>query len=134
MKILKFVLIFIIVLVVLYVGAILLGVNLPKPAFLDNGIEGNAGLKVTLLMNNNLRNPVNKVEVDVAKKPGQPPKGGVAATDESGVAVFKIKPGIYYIYFNDVTFPKNLAVPEARQVTVDENSVKEETFLINTRR
>ncbi len=134
MKKLKFILIFVAVLIVLYVGAVLLGVNLPKPAFLDSGIEGNAELKVTLLMNNKLKNPVNKVEVDVAKKPGQPPKGGIATTDESGVAVFKIKPGIYYIYFNDVTFPKNIAVPEARQVTVDEKSVKEETFLIDTRR
>jgi hypothetical protein len=130
-KILKLVLIALFILVV-YVAAILLGFNLPKPAFLDNGIEGKAELQVTLLMNNNVRNPLANIEVDVAEKPGPPPKGGVAATDENGIATFKIKPGDYYIYFNDNSFPGNLAVPAPKQVTVVEDKITTKQFLIET--
>ncbi len=132
MKIIKYALIFIVVLAVFYAGAIFLGFNLPQPAFLNNGIEGNAELKVTLLMDNNVKNPLPNVEVDVAEKPGNPPKGGVAITDESGVATFKIKPGTYYIFFNDLSFPKNLAVPQLQQITVSGEKVSEKTFLITT--
>ncbi len=134
MKILKFVLIFLIALIIFYVGAVLLGVNLPKPTLFNKGIEGKAELRVTLLMDNNIKNPVSNVEVDVAKNPGQPPKGGFGTTNASGTAIFKIKPGTYYIYFNEATFPKNLAVPELEQITVDETSVKEKTILITTKR
>lgn len=132
MKILKFVLIFIVAVVIFYAVAVLLGVNLPKPAFLKKGIEGNAELKVTLLMDNNVQNPLSNVEIDLAEKPGQPPKGGLALTDESGVAVFKVKPGSYYIYFNDNTFPKNLKVPELEQIVVKEGVVNEKTILVTT--
>ena len=133
MKILKFFLAFIISLIIFYAAAIMLGLDLPKPAFLNKGIEGNAELSVTLLMNNNVKNPIPNTEVDVAEKPGQPPKGGVAITNESGVATFKIKPGNYYIYFNENSFPKNLAIPESQQITVVEGKVNEKTFLVNTK-
>jgi hypothetical protein len=134
LKILKFAFILLVALIIVYIGAIFLGFNLPKPAFLDQGIGGSAELKVTLLMDNNLKNPLANVEVDVAKKPGPPPKGGVAITDESGVATFKVKPGNYYLYFNDATFPKNLAVPESQPITVTEGAVNGKTLLITTSR
>lgn len=132
MKILKFILIFLVALAIFYVGAILLGVNLPKPAFLDKGIEGNAELKVTLAMDNNVQNPLPNVEVDLAEKPGNPPKGGVAITNELGVATFKVKPGTYFIFFNDLTFPKNLKVPEVQEITVIEGAANKKTILVTT--
>ncbi len=134
MKVLKYILVLFIALVVFYVGAILLGFNLPKPASLDKGIEGNAELRVTLLMDNNLKNPLPNIEVDVAEKLGQPLKGGVAITNEQGVATFKVKPGSYYIFFNSGAFPKNLAEPEPQQVTVSEGGTNEKTILVNTSR
>lgn len=134
MKILKYVLISAFALAILYVGAIFLGFDLPKPAFLDKGIEGKAVLKVTLLMDNNNNDPVSKTEVDVALKPGQPPKGGVAFTDEAGVATFNIKPGTYSIYFNENSFPNNLAIPEPQSITVVEEGNNETTFLIDTKK
>jgi len=133
MKALKFVILILIILVVLYAGAIFTGFNLPKPAFLNKGIEGNAKLKVTLLMDNNVKNPLANIEVDVAEKPGQPPKGGVGITDEKGTATFKIKPGSYFIYFNDITFPGNLKVPELESITVSEGVINEKTLLITTK-
>ena len=83
-------------------------------------------------MDNNVRNPLSKIEVDVAEKPGQPPKGGIAVTDEEGIATFNIKPGNYFIYFNNLTFPKNLSVPDPQSITVIEDSINEKTFLITT--
>jgi hypothetical protein len=133
MKALKLGALVLIFLVILYVGAIFAGFNLPKPVFLENkGIEGNVELKVTLLMDNNVKDPLSNVEVDVAPEPGQPPKGGVALTNEEGVATFKIKPGSYFIYFNESTFPKNLATPNPQSVIVAEGSVNEKTILITT--
>lgn len=133
LKILKFVLIFIAAAVVFYIAAILLGADLPKPAFLDKGIEGNAQLNVTLLMDNNVKNPISDVEVDLAEKPGQPPKGGVAVTNEQGIATFKVKPGNYVIFFNDNTFPKNLKVPGLVQVEVKEGITNEKVILVTTK-
>lgn len=133
MKIFKFILIFLLIGVVFYFSAIFLGFNLPKPPFLEKGIEGNSKLQVTLLMDNNVKNPLPNIEVDLAEKPGKPPSGGVAMTDESGVANFKVKPGTYFIYFNDLSFPKNLAVPQPQQITVSDEKISEKTFLITTR-
>lgn len=132
MQMLKFIAIAVVAAIILYTGAIFLGFNLPKPEFLDKGIEGNAVLKITLLMDNNVKNPLPNIEVDVAEKPGPPPKGGIALTDESGVATFKIKPGSYYVFFNDLTFPKNLSRPQPVQITVSDGGVNEKTILITT--
>jgi hypothetical protein len=133
MKIFIFFVLSAVLITTLYIGAIFAGFNLPKPSFLeDKGIAGDATLKVTLLMDNNLRNPLSKIEVDVAKEPGPPPKGGIAYTDEQGVATFNIKPGEYYIYFNTLNFPKNLSVPREQAVTVAPNAIAEKTLLITT--
>jgi hypothetical protein len=123
-----------VVLLIVYVGAILAGFNLPKPDFLDKSIEGDAEVKVTLLMDNNTKDPLANIEVDIAKKPGPPPKGGVAVTDQTGTATFTIKPGDYFIYFNELTFPKNLTMPEMQSVAVIEGSPNEKTILITTGR
>ncbi len=115
-------------------GPLMFGI---RPEFLsmlclDKGIEGNTELKVTLFMDNNIKNPLPNIEVDVAKKPGQPPKGGVAITNDQGIATFNIKPGSYFIYFNNLTFPKNLSTPEPQSITVVEGAANEKTLLITT--
>jgi hypothetical protein len=132
LKIFKFIVIFLVAAMIIYAGGIFLGFNLPKPDFLDKGIEGEGVLKVTLLMDNNVKNPLPNIEVDVAKKPGPSPRGGIAATDEAGVATFKIKPGSYYIFFNNSTFPKNLEMPQPVQITVSKETVSEKTMLMTT--
>jgi len=98
---------------------------------MTNTIKGDAVLEVTLLMNNNSRDPLGKIEVDVAEKPGPPPEGGIAITDESGIATFRIKPGVYFIYFNNSNFPKNLSTPEPSSVVVTEG-INTKTILITT--
>lgn len=115
-----------------YFGAIFLGFNLPKPAFLGNSISGSAVLEVKLLMDNNVQDPVAKIEVDLAEKPGPPPEGGVATTDQTGTATFNVKPGQYVIYFNQANFPKNLAIPQTQPVTVSQEGPNVVTILIST--
>jgi hypothetical protein len=131
MQLLKFGLIFLAALVV-YVGAILAGFNLPGAALLKKSIAGNEVLKVTVLMDNRVQDPVANVEVDVAETPGPPPEGGVSPTDSKGVATFHIKPGTYVIYFNNANFPKNLAVPELVPVTVTQGEVAQVTIQVST--
>lgn len=132
MKKVLIVILAVIILLAAYAGAILAGFNLPKPAFLDKGIEGDTEVSVTLLMDNNSKDPLANIEVDIGKKPGPPPKGGVAITNQVGIATFKIKPGDYVIYFNDLTFPSNLAVPETQPITVTEGDANVKTILITT--
>ena len=72
-------------------------------------IKGIASLNVTV--KTKLGAPVKNVEVDVGKKAGPPPIGGVAKTNEKGIATFFVKPGNYVIYFNDNTFPAELKAP-----------------------
>lgn len=133
MKILKLSAILVVVLLILYLGAIFLGFNLPKPAFLEKSIAGNAVLSVRLVMDNNAQNPVNRVEVDLGEKPGPPAKGGAAVTDDSGIATFNVKPGNYVIYFNEGTFPQNLQIPELISVQVLEGQINEKTIKVTTK-
>lgn len=122
------------VLAIAYVGALYLGFNLPRPAFLERSVAGNAELKVTVLMDNNVKNPLNNIEVDVGEQPGPPAKGGVAITDNAGVATFHLRPGSYVIYFNLGTFPKNLAMPELVHIEIRENQANEKTLLLQTKK
>ncbi len=133
MKVFVITIIAVILLVLGYFVAIYAGVDLPKPKFLEKSIEGSATLEVKLLMDNRV-NPVTQTEVDLSEKPGFPPRGGVAVTNESGIATFKVKPGTYYIYFNENTFPKNLKVPELEQVIIKEGVANEKTILITAKK
>ena len=132
MKIAKLFLILLVLGVLLYLGAVYLGFNLPIPSFMEDNIEGDAQLTVTLLMDNNVNDPLANIEVNLAPEPGKPPKGGVALTDDKGVATFNIKPGDYYIYFNELSFPKNLVMPETSAINVAENVTNEKTILVTT--
>lgn len=100
------------------------------PIFADQGIKGNAVVHVTLEMKDTA-NPLSNVEVDLAEKPGQPPVGGTALSDESGLAVFNVKPGTYSIFFNSNNFPKNLQMPETQEIEVKEGQINKAKILIS---
>lgn len=100
----------------------------------SQGISGNAQLKVKLMMDNG--DPLGNIEVDLGERTGPPAKGGVAVTDENGLATFNVKPGNYVIYFNLGTFPKNLEWPEGgpeTKVSVEEGKVNEKTITLRTK-
>ena len=84
----------------------------------SNSISGNCELKVTVQLQDN--SPVADLEVDVSAEPGPPLQGGSAKTDGNGIAVFHIKPGSYYIFFNDNFFPKDLEYRDTLKVTLEE--------------
>jgi len=94
----------------------------------DKGIQGNARLEITLKMDNG--RPLNNVEVNVAEEPGPPPIGGVALSDADGLAVFNVKPGNYFIFFNDNNFPKNVKNPEAQPVEVKAGEINQRTITL----
>jgi hypothetical protein len=67
--------------------------------------------------------PMVGIEVDVNYSPGEPPSWGVAEADSSGVAVFELDPGDYVVYFNSNRFPSGYAMPDVREVTIQEGEV-----------
>ncbi len=96
----------------------------------DQGIKGEDKLQVILEMEDT-GNPLNNVEVNLAKEPGQPPLGGTALSDEKGIATFNIKSGNYFIFFNSSNFPGNLQIPEPRSIEVKSGEVNQITLPIN---
>jgi hypothetical protein len=134
LKVLIYALVFIAILVTFYVGAILAGFNLPGAGLIQkNDISGSAVLEVKLVMDNRAQDPLANIEVDVAEEPGPPPEGGVAATNDAGVATFQIKPGSYVVYFNSLSFPENLAIPESKPVTVTKEGPNQVTITVDTK-
>lgn len=99
------------------------------PQFGDQGIKGDVTLQVILKMED-MGNPVANVEVDLAEEPGQPPIGGTALSDENGVALFNIRPGRYFIFFNDNNFPKNLRTPEPQPIEVKSGEINKTEILM----
>ncbi len=95
------------------------------------GIQGDSLLKVNLKMDNG--QPLQNVEVDLAETPGQPPIGGVALSDENGQAVFNVQPGNYFIFFNDVNFPKNVENPGSTPVEVKKDGINEVEILLTVK-
>ncbi len=103
-------------------------------SFPGRSIEGKAKLEVKLVLDNGT--PLSKIEVDVGEKTGPPAKGGVAVTNEQGVASFNIVPGNYVIYFNLGTFPKNLEWPQGgpeTKVQVSEGVANEKTLILKAK-
>lgn len=98
------------------------------PIIKDMGIQGNNRLEVILKMDNG--RPLDNVEVDLAEVPGPPPIGGVALSDENGLAIFNVKPGNYFIFFNDNNFPKNVETPEPQPIEVKENNVNKAEIVL----
>ena len=93
-------------------------------------ISGNTRVEITLLDEN--QQPLTNVEVDLGDKPGTPPSGGRQLTNSKGVATFFIKPGKYFIYFNDISFPKELIKPvDLLQINVDEGKQNTKTIILN---
>jgi hypothetical protein len=74
---------------------------------LQQDIRGKAEVQVTILQSKD-KSPVTKLNVFMGKKPGPPPRGGQATTDNNGVATFYVKPDVYYVYFSTGDFPADL--------------------------
>jgi len=116
----------ILLLIVVFIFGYIAGNIPPLPFFQFFGnIKGENELRVKILSEGK---PVKNLEVDVAKKPGPPPKGGVAITNENGIATFYLESGKYYVFFNAANFPKNLEYPGPKQIVVEEGKVNEYTI------
>ncbi|SRR3989344_3563408 len=94
----------------------------------EQSIQGDVRLLVLAKMKDT-GTPVPNLEIDLAPKPGSPPLGGVGITDGNGVAEFNVRPGNYFIYYNQKYFPRNLIMPEPEQITVTEGAVNNKTIL-----
>lgn len=129
MKIVKLI-IFTIGFLVIFLIGYGLGNVFPFSGFssVENGISGKETLEVKLEMNDGA--PVVDVEVDVAEKPGPPPQEGITTTNEKGIATFNLKPGSYFVFFNSNNFPKNLQIPEAEKVIVEEGKLNQKTIIL----
>jgi hypothetical protein len=104
--------------------------NLSSESDSEKGIQGNTQLIITA-KRADTGDPVSNLEIDFATQPGPPPVGGMALTDENGVAEFNVQPGDYFIYFNQNTFPENLKMPSPEKITVVEGITnKKELFLV----
>jgi hypothetical protein len=114
------------------IAGYILGSLFPYSGFIkegaERGIEGTAQVEVTLQAENN--DPLANVEVDIAERPGPPLSGGVAHTDENGIATFQIKPGNYFIFFNSGNFPEDFIEPEPKEVTIKEGELNEFTIVL----
>ncbi len=120
---------------VVFISGYALGNYIPWSGFSFSGgesIAGSAKLEVTLQMDNG--QPVADVEVDLAEKPGPPKKGGVAVTNENGIATFSIQPGNYVIYFNSGSFPQNLEEPKPQSVQVSEENISKKIIVLKTKK
>lgn len=129
MKIVK-----ILTVIIIFLLGYAIGNFLPLSGFGEQkgGIMGSAKLEVTILDENS--KPVTSLEVDVAKKPGPPQRGGTAMTDQNGIATFNIQPGDYFIYFNSGNFPQNLQEPEPQPIQTNEGNISKKTIILKTKK
>jgi len=95
----------------------------------EESIQGQTILEVKVMTED--KNLLAGIEVDIARKPGPPPIGGVASTDENGLAVFNIKPGKYFIFFNTNNFPKNLKCPNPQPIKVKEGIINTQIVVLS---
>jgi hypothetical protein len=98
----------------------------------DQGIKGDILFILTAKMIET-KTPIPNVEIDLGLQPGNPPAGGIAITDENGMAVFSVQAGTYFIYFNDNTFPKNLVMPEPEEVIITEKGINDKTIFFTVK-
>jgi len=116
----------ILLLIVFFIFGYIIGNISPLPFFqIFGNIKGVNELRIQVLSEGK---PVKNLEVDVAKRPGPPPKGGVVFTDKNGIATFYLGSGKYYVFFNAANFPKNLEYPEPKQIVVEEGKVNDYTI------
>ncbi len=119
----------IIILLIAFLLGYILG-NISPLAFFQflGSARGESELRIIALVEGK---PINNLEIDIGKKLGPPPKGGIAQTNEKGIATFYLKPGKYYLYFNASNFPENLEYPAPREITVEEGKINEYTINLN---
>lgn len=107
--------------------------NISPLAFFQflGSVVGDTKLRVTVLKDDNI--PVQNLEVDIGLKLGPPPRGGVAITDQKGEAIFYLKPGKYFIFFNAANFPKDLEYPSPRAIEIKEGEVNQQTIYLKSK-
>jgi hypothetical protein len=98
----------------------------------DQGIKGDILFILTAKMIET-KTPIPNVEIDLGLQPGNPPAGGIAITDENGMAIFSVQAGTYFIYFNDNTFPKHLVMPEPEEVIITEKGINDKTIFFTVK-
>jgi len=99
------------------------------PEIMLGDISGNNPVLITVVDRNNI--PLVGLEVDIGAKPGPPPKGGVATTDENGTAHFSLKAGTYYVYFNSNNFPKEYKEPsQFETIEVIDGKIASKTIVL----
>jgi hypothetical protein len=95
----------------------------------DESIQEEVLLEVAIVTEEG--NPLPNVEVDVAKKIGPPPLGGIVLSDSRGIAVFNLKPGDYFIFFNSNNFPEGFKYPDSRSISVREGMSNKQTIVLS---
>jgi len=114
---------------ILAVASIIITTTIVIPEITPNDISGSNPVLVTVLNESNT--PVTNLEVDVGAKPGPPPVGGVATTDENGTAHFNLKAGKYYIYFNGDNFPEEYRQPnQFETIEVTDGKITKKTIIL----
>lgn len=104
-------------LIIIFIVAVA-GYFLANSSVFKKAIEGDIALEVKIVAQN--QDPLSNIEVNVSQEPGQPPVGGTMFTDETGTAVFHVRPGSYFIFFNSNNFPSGFDYPAPTPVRVEE--------------
>ncbi len=113
-----------------FIGGFILGSYRPISGFITSkdSIKGNAELKVRVIDSSD--NPVANLEVDVANKNKPPTTDGIRKTDKDGIAVFNLKPGHYFIFFNTTNFPPYYQVPREIEVDITEEKSNVKSIIL----
>lgn len=93
-------------------------------------IKGSAELRVIAVTDKG--QPVENLSIVISRKPRTAPDvGGEGITDKDGLAVFKLKPGRYYLGLTTESIPKNLDYPTLpSQIEVKEGVINEQKITL----
>ncbi len=77
--------------------------------------------------------PITGLEVDLwtIDAPPGPPDAGIARTNESGVATFRVPSGRYKVGFNLMNFPEQFICPSWMSVAVSEGETTVKVIKLN---
>ena len=117
--------------VTLLLAGYILGHLLPFPLWdFRKDISGSTQLRVIALTDKG--EPVERLSIVISRKPRSAPDvGGEAITDKDGLAVFKLKPGTYYIGLTTKSIPEDLDYPLLPpKIEVKEGVVNEQTITL----
>jgi hypothetical protein len=113
------------------VAGYILGHLFPFP-FWDfrKDISGRAELRVVALTDKG--QPVEKLSIVISRRPRTAPDvGGEGITDKNGLAVFKLRPGKYYLGLTSENIPKDLDYPTLpSRIEIKEGVVNEQKITL----